>query len=346
MARNSLNGRSESPAIREGTLLVDLPNWIGDVVMSLPAVAVLVAQWRGQVVLACRPPVARLLEQLFPGAGVIATDRRTSLFESARRLTAGRGRFAVGLTFRHSTRAKLLMRLVCQRAFGSVGGGARLLLTQAFPVDRERHQVHDADPMLLALGFPPADPSWRPHLPPALLEEGQAALERAGAGTGKIAGLAPGAAWGSSKRWPLESFGRLAQLAREAGLTPVVFIGPGEEALAATISSVAGQPVATVGPDLDVAGLLGALAASSVMISNDSGPMHLAALAGVPVVALFGPTDPRRTAPLITTRRVLDLELDCSPCFKPKCPLGHQRCLAEITPGMVVAEAWPLAGVR
>jgi len=341
-----MDGRSEPPVSRtHPAVFVDLPNWIGDVVMSLPAVARLGDRWRpGEMVLGCRPPVARLLGLVFPGSNVIATDRRTSLLATARRLTVGHGRFHTAVTLRHATRAKLLVRLVARRTLGSAGGGGGILLTQAFPVDRDRHQVHDADPVLRALDLPPADPAWRPPLPSVLATEGKAALERAGV-TGKIAGLVPGAAWGDSKRWPVESFGRLARLIGEIGLTPVVFIGPGEEWLAAEISEAAGRRVANVGPDLDVAGLFGALAGARVVISNDSGPMHLAALAGVPIVALFGPTDPRRTAPLVEPRRVLCRAMDCSPCFKARCPLGHQRCLKEITPEAVAAEAQRLAGM-
>ncbi len=338
-----MGGNGKPMVRRSKTLLIDLPNWIGDVVMALPAVATLVKSWDGETVLGCRPPVARFLQMIFPDASVVAVDRRTPLLEAARRLTTGRGRFHTAITLRHATRAKLLLRLTARRTFGSTGGGGRLLLTQAFPVDRKRHQVHDADPILHALGLPPVDPSWRPRMPPALIEEGHAAFERAGMTPGRIAGLAPGAAWGPSKQWPVESFAKLARMASTAGLTPVVFIGPGEEPLATWVTSLARHPVAALGSDLDVAGLFGALAASNVVISNDSGPMHLAALAGVPVVALFGPTDPRRTAPLITPHRILDLQLACSPCFKPHCPLGHRRCLDEITPEMVASAAWPLA---
>jgi len=329
-----------------GRLLVDLPNWVGDVVMALPATARMAAgRDPGTVTLHCRPAVAGLLEALFPGCAVVATPRRTGPVAAARRLTSGGGRFAVGVTFRHSPRAKLLLALAARRRYGSTGGGGRLLLSRAVAVDRGRHQVQDADPLLAILGLPPADPGWRPALPAELAAAGRSALARAGVAGRPVAGLAPAAAWGPSKRWPAERFGRLAVLLEEAGLAPVILAGPGEDEIAGEVAEAAGRKIPVVGPDLDVAGLFGVMAGLRVVVSNDSGPMHLAALAGAPVVGLFGPTDPRRTAPLGENHRVLSRDLDCAPCFEPVCPLGHQDCLRGIPPERVAAAALELAGV-
>lgn len=324
---------SDEPPSTASSLLVDLPNWVGDVVMALPAVARLAAG--GPVTLHCRPPVARLLGSIFPACRVVASERHASPWSTARRLMAGGGRFGQAVTLRHSTRAKLLLLLTARRRLGSRGGGGGLLLTKAVTVDRDRPQVHDADRLLDVLGLPPADPEWRPEVPADLVAEGAAALERHGVRGGRVLGLVPSAAWGPSKRWPAESFGRLARRALDTGLQPLVLGGPGEETVAKEVSRAAAERIPLVGPEMDVAGLFGALSLMTAVVSNDSGPMHLAALAGVPVVALFGPTDPRRTVPLGTGHRVLWRGLDCAPCFKPVCPLGHQDCLRGITPGEV-----------
>ncbi len=311
-------------------LLVDLPNWVGDVVMSLPAVARLVAaNADGDTVLHARPPVERLLAELFPAVRVVVTRKGESPLAVARKLRSGAGRFGVGITLRHAGRAKLLLRLTARRSLGSMGEGGRLLLTDPVAVDRTRHQVHDADPILERLGLPPADPGWRPELPEVLREEGRMALGAAGGG-GPVVGLAPSAAWGESKRWPVERFGELAARLAGRGVVPVVLVGPGEEGVAAEVRAASGGELPVLGPSLDVAGLAGLMSHLAAVVANDSGPMHLAALAGCRVVGLFGPTDPRRTAPLGPRSVVVSRGLDCAPCFKPVCPLGTRACLREI----------------
>jgi len=329
-----------------GRLLIDLPNWVGDVIMTLPAVArLLEANVGGSTVLHCRPPVQRLLAELFPSATVMASTRRASPIASALRLARG-GRFALAVTFRHATRAKLLVRLAAHRTLGSRGDGSRLLLSRDFPVDRDRHQVRDMDGLLAALGLPAVDVSRRPPIPAAVRAEGRALLERSRLrGVGPV-GLAPAAGWGLSKRWPAERFGALARRLDERGLTPVVLIGPGEADVARTVCSAAGRDLPVLGECLDVAALLGVITGLDVLVGNDSGPMHLAAMAGIPVVALFGPTDPGRTGPLWGEHVILRRRLECSPCFEPDCPLRHHACLDEVEPEEVAAEIEHIAGRR
>ncbi len=326
-ARRSLPGR----------LLVDLPNWVGDVIMTLPAVGRLAeANSAGTTVLHCRPPVERLLAELFPTATVIASTRRASPLGSALRLTRG-GRFGLAVTFRHATRAKLLVRLAARRTLGSRGDGSHVLLSRGFPVDRGRHQVRDMDALLADLMLPPVDASRRPSVPPAVLAEGRAILDCHHVGGDALVGLAPAAGWGLSKRWPAERFGALARLLAERGHAPLVLVGPGEDDVARAVIAAAGRDLPVLGESLDVAALLGVIAGLGAVVGNDSGPMHLAAMAGVPVVALFGPTDPGRTGPLWGEHVIIRLGLECSPCFEPECPLGHHACLDDIEPDAVVA---------
>jgi heptosyltransferase II len=325
--------------------LVDLPNWVGDQVMAMPVVARLVGAGRGgAVVLHCRPPMRRLLADLFPSAEVIASARRASPLAVARRLCRERGRFDVGVTLRHALRAKLLLRLVARRAFGSTGGGAPFLLSRAFPVDRTRHQIFDTDPILAELGLPGVDPAWRPALPARLRVEGERLLATARVRGGATIALAPGAAWGKSKMWPAGRFGQLAGRLRGLGLQPLVVIGPGEEELGAAVARAAAAPLPVVGSDLDVAGLAGIVAQVDVLVGNDSGAMHMAAMVGTPVVALFGPTDPVRTAPLGAGHLVLSRRLRCAPCLQPRCPLGHTDCLAGLAVDEVAQAVLRLAG--
>jgi heptosyltransferase-2 len=170
----------------------------------------------------------------------------------------------------------------------------------------------------------------------------QAALHAAGLAAGEYYVFAPGAEYGPAKRWPAIHF---AELARSLD-APAVLLGSAKEAdLCHEIAGAAGE-----GKCLNLAGktpLLQAfalIAAARAVISNDSGLMHVAAAFAVPQVAVFGSSSPLHTPPLNDRAQVLWLKedaayqppLDCSPCFERECPLGHTRCLYDVTPERVL----------
>jgi len=319
------------PSTLPTRMVIDLPNWVGDQVMALPAVDRLVAaNAGGETTLHSRPAGRRLFASLFPMAEVVASPPKCSPITTARRLCRDGGRFDVGITLRHASRAKICLRLTARRSLGSDGDGGRLLLSERYPVDRSRHQVFDADPILEGLGLSGVDPRWRPSLPLELVEEGARELRRAGVARDGAIGVAPACARGETKRWPAAAYGELARRMRARGLEVVVVIGPGEAELGRQVVAAAGRPLPVVGGDVDVAGLAGVLARLSVLVCNDSGPMHLAAAVGIRMVALFGPTDPRRTGPLGDRHLVLRRDLECAPCRARSCALGHAACLREL----------------
>jgi heptosyltransferase-2 len=318
-------------------LVVDLPNWVGDQVMTVPAVhRLVVANAGGETTLHLRPPVERLFRLLFPGARVAASRPKEFPFAVAHRLCRHGGRFEIGVTLRHAYRAKIMLRVAARRTLGSGGSGARMLLSERFAVDRSRHQIFDADPLLELLELEGVDPAWIPSLPEALSEEGGRELERLGLPVDRAIGLAPAAAWGDSKRWPADRFGELSRRLSDRGLRPVVVIGPGEEEVAEAACSALARELPVLGAELDVAGLAGVLSRLALLVCNDSGPMHVAAMVGTPAVALFGPTDPMRTRPLGERHVVVSRQLDCAPCGERVCPLGHTACLSDL--GIEVVE--------
>ncbi|HEY4775037.1 MAG TPA: lipopolysaccharide heptosyltransferase II [Xanthobacteraceae bacterium] len=143
-----------------------------------------------------------------------------------------------------------------------------------------------------------------------------------------VVALAPGAV-GPSKRWPAAYYGELAaSLAAETEVW--VLGGPAEAGIAADISAAYPGVRNLTGSDLRQAIL--ALAAADVAVSNDSGLLHVAAALGTPTIGIFGPTSPWHWAPLNPLAAVVqaDLALDCRPCHKPACRLGHHRCMREI----------------
>ncbi|MEN8163464.1 MAG: glycosyltransferase family 9 protein [Acidobacteriota bacterium] len=211
------------------------------------------------------------------------------------------------------------------------------LLSWAYDPKFCGHQLHDADALLTRLGLDGADERWRAPMPEFLVELGQRVLQGTGIDPKAIpVGLAPGVAWGgSAKRWPEEYFGRLAALLKAGGFEPVVVIGPGEAEIARSMKRASGMDLPVVAEDLDAAGLGAVLTSLSALVGNDSGPAHLASVLGVRTVALFGPTDDRRTAPMTPPGMVLRRPLECAPCGQLKCPLVHQGCLKELDPSDV-----------
>ena len=147
----------------------------------------------------------------------------------------------------------------------------------------------------------------------------------------QVLGICPGAAFGPAKRWWPERFAALADRFLASGRFRVVFFGSPEEIplvdlirahMTHEAASFAGQ---------DTLGSFMALAARcAVVIANDSGSMHIANAVGTPVVALFGPTDPRRTAPSASPAAVLRHDLACSPCFRTTCPYSDHPCMRLI----------------
>ena len=126
----------------------------------------------------------------------------------------------------------------------------------------------------------------------------------------------------------------------------MVVLGPGEESLARELCQASGRRLPVVGPRLDVAGLAGVISRLSLLVCNDSGPMHLAAVFGTPTVAIFGLGEPSRTGPFGHRHRVLYRRVECAPCVAPQCPLEHHDCMRAISVGEVEAAVVELLGER
>jgi len=327
-------GRNRSSAPDFPTrLLIDFPNWLGDLAMALPATDRLVsANSGGRNIFHCRPSSARLLQALYPRADIIVSERKEAARISARRIRASSGPIHLGLSFRNACRAKTILRKCCSWSGGTSNQGGWVLLNFSYQPDRQRHQIHDSDTLLEHLGLEAAAPSFRAELPPSLLREGRHILLEAGLDPSRpMIALAPGVAQGgSAKQWPPEKMGLLADSLRKSSFQPFITIGPGEENLARAINRELSHDIPVLGGQLDAAGLASLLDVSKLVIGNDSGPAHLAGVLGVPVISLFGPTDPARTAPIGNDTGVISLGLTCAPCRRRICPLGHKKCMNDL----------------
>jgi lipopolysaccharide heptosyltransferase I len=142
---------------------------------------------------------------------------------------------------------------------------------------------------------------------------------------GDYAVIAPGARW-KTKRWPSVKFGELASL---LPLKTVVIGGKGEKGIAdEVVKHSKGKSISLAGKT-DIKGLIEVIRGACFMISNDSGPMHIAAALGIPVFAIFGPTDPNRTGPYGKGHTIIRSDISCSPCFKKKC--DDMGCMKDLS---------------
>ncbi|MCZ6507204.1 MAG: lipopolysaccharide heptosyltransferase II [Acidobacteria bacterium] len=311
--------------------VVHAPNWVGDTIMALPVLDALAASGRRVDVVAPRHilPLLELSESV--SATFEGDDDHTTL-EAMRQ-----GDYDEAVLLPNSFRSAWLARKAgIPRRWGYKGGFRRLLLNPAVPRSPANpHQVEDYAELLAAMQVaPPVD--WVPRLPlgDALRQRGLELLARAriDPGAGPVVGLFPGAEFGATKQWPRERFEDVARQLRhrhrEVQLT--ILAGPKETWLAVRLHEETGKIHPVIGPDLDLADLAAVLVHHRALLTNDSGPMHLAAALGVRCAALFGPTDPARTAPRGESHRVLYSSRWCSPCFRRRCPLGHHRCMKDL----------------
>jgi heptosyltransferase II len=147
--------------------------------------------------------------------------------------------------------------------------------------------------------------------------------------------LCPGAEFGPAKRWPVKHFASLAQRANVAGYAVWMFGSDKDREFTRAITTDSGVPCVDLAGRTGLGEAIDLMSLADVVVSNDSGLMHVAAALERPLVALYGSSSPGFTPPLSNLARVLSLELSCSPCFARVCPLEHFRCLETLEPRTV-----------
>ncbi len=324
--------------------VVFAPNWIGDCAMSAPFLASLRAAFpEDRIEAVARPWVAGILET-FPWLDAVHH------MAGAWGTLALRGKLRGADTLwllPNSFRSALLARWAgAGRRIGYATDRRGWLLTR--PVEPPPREPPSGPPHLIdyylglleAEGISPAHRAVRlPVSPEAEAFAENLVSAEVPPGEGPLVGIHPGAFFGESKTWPAESFADLAnRLWASCGARVLVLGGPEEIELAERVCAASGGAAVSIAGKDTLGTLPGILARLSVFVSGDTGPLHVAALAGVRTVSLFGPTDHRRTAPRGEAHRLLRREIECSPCFKRVCPLGHHKCMKEISPEEVARE--------
>jgi heptosyltransferase-2 len=320
-----------------GVVLVRLPNWLGDTVMALPALHGLRAARPGVCVVAVGRWASLLAGQGVADAlvpyPVDGGDRR----RLAASLPANSPDGAALLT--NSFGSALAARLWGARMrLGYNTDLRRALLTHAVPLPSPRlHQIDEYRGLLEAAGVaaPVTVPVWRLGEDAAACAAISALLDECGlSGGARAVGLHLGTSFGSSKQWPAASFAEVASRLRERGLRPILLGSPADAEMASAVSTCAGWAIPSLvardRPEL----LPRLLARLACLVSSDTGVAHLAAAVGTPTVTLFGPTDPRLTAPRSRAARRVEGRAPCAPCFLPRCPIDHV-CMRDITAASV-----------
>ena len=156
----------------------------------------------------------------------------------------------------------------------------------------------------------------------------------------------PGARW-ETKRWPPEKWAKLIEQMLQDGLPPAVMLGaPDDREFTDKIISACDARIVNLVGKTSLRELAAILALAGLVVCHDSGPMHIAAALGRPLVAVFGPTNPTRTGPYSPLAQVVQLSLECVPCYSRQCPLGHHNCMRQIDMERVahdVREKWAVA---
>jgi heptosyltransferase-2 len=313
-------------------LLVVAPNWIGDALMAQPLLARLREQdTQARIDVLAPAWVAPVYRRMPEVAGVIETPFAHGALELGERWKLARTLRGLGydeaLVLPNSLKSALLPFFAGIPRRVGYAGEARYGLLNV--VHRRRP---GREPMALhfaRLAAPPGADIRRPLRDPRLAVDAAAAeaTRRRFGVDGPYAALCPGAEYGPAKRWPY-----FAELSRRLAL-PVIALGGArdrEHGEGIRGRNLAGETSLDEAIDL--------LAGASLVVSNDSGLMHVAAALGRPQVALFGSSSPKHTPPLSAHAKFLWLGIECSPCYARECPLGHFRCMRELSVERVLAE--------
>jgi heptosyltransferase-2 len=320
-------------------ILMRGPNWVGDAVLAIPAMKAVRARFPGaEITLLVRPWVAGL----FTSADFIDqlwTEPKPSRFADWPRIARNiRSRqFDLALLFPNSFESALMVFLarVPQRIGYARDGRSWMLTDSIWPSTEERHQVHYYLELAKRISAPVENPSIAIKATIAEKQSAREVLKEAGVPErARYIVLNPGAAYGSAKRWSADRFAETAGiLARDYGFRVVIIGSETERPIAEHIQSSGFRetcPPAILNGKTTLECLIGVLSECSLMITNDSGPMHIAAALGVPTVAVFGATNDIATGPWGPRTRVVRHPVACSPCMLRNCPIDH-RCMAGVT---------------
>lgn len=331
-----------------GSILVRQVNWVGDAILTLPALAALRRRFpQAEISVLGRPWVTGLFADQPVADRVIAYQS-----DGAHRGLSGRWalardlrrkRFDLAVLFPNSLDSAVVPWLAgIPRRVGTPTEGRRLLLTH--PVrgalrPTERHQVFRHLAVVRSLGAD-GDPTPRLAVGAEAVQAADRLLAEAGVDPEEwCLAVNPGSVYGSAKRWPAERFAATADVLADRWGARVLLVGSGKETavLEAVARAMRHEPI-RLGGRTDLRTLAAVLRRSRLLLTNDTGTMHVATAVSAPVVAVFGPTDAEATGPCGSRARLVRESVACSPCLLRECPIDH-RCMTGVTVSQVVQAA-------
>jgi lipopolysaccharide heptosyltransferase II len=310
-------------------ILIRGSNWLGDSIISVPAVRAIKAGRPDAHITVISPEKIAQVWKLVPDVDEVLALKSGSLI-GAVSLIRRQAAFDVAILFPNSLRTALEAWLAgIRRRVGYPGHPRRWLLNQVVAEEPRvgpiQHQVYRYLRMARELGGPTAPPVTKMFLPRVRMNGAPAKL-----------GLCPGAEYGPAKRWLPERFAEVAlAIASERPVQWTLFGTAADAERGAAIETALGPGCINRIGKTSLDELVAELSECVLLLTNDTGTMHLATLLGVPVVAIFGSTEPRLTGPLGTGHEVLRHQVECSPCFLRECPIDF-RCMKAVTVDEVV----------
>jgi heptosyltransferase-2 len=333
-------------------LLVRATNWLGDAVMSIPALREIRRSFPGwEIVVLARPWVADLYRREDFCDRLLAYENRGRHAGARGKLRLAtelrRERFDCAVLLQNAFDAALLAWLAkIPRRIGYSRDVRRPFLTEPIAVPHKdeipEHQRFYYLELLRRAKLIEALPECREiRLSGAsqAAESGWSLWQQRGFSAKRWIGVSPGAAFGGAKRWLPERFAEsAAKLSAELDAEVAVFGSQAEAGLCESVAAAVGPRAHSLAGKTTLAEFIDLAATCTVYLTNDSGPMHVASALGVPTVAVFGATDHVATGPTNAWARIVRQPVDCSPCLLRECPIDH-RCMTRVESAAVIAEA-------
>lgn len=314
-------------------ILVILPNWLGDAIMATPAIELLAQYYNNPhfTFVGSYVSIEALKHHPLCKKAIIdetknAPSRLVATYKLAREL----GRFDLAITFRNQIHSSTLLRFtdtiltIARRSWHS-----QLLLSHTPKIKTNQHLVEQYVQLAMINidNFDGVVPPLKLYIKPESFDK-------------PTLGINAGATYGSAKRWYPERFAQVAAYYKES-YDILIFGGPNEVEMAKEIEedliALGVKNYKNLAGKTTVTELCANIAGCSLFITNDSGPMHIAAAYQVPTVAIFGPTKYKETSQWKNEKSmIVRHEMDCSPCMKRECPLGHHDCMKSITASEVI----------
>jgi heptosyltransferase II len=320
-------------------ILIRSTNWIGDAIMTTPAIRTVRQSYpEAEITLLALPWVADVFRASPQVDRIVEYEKQGrhrgmgGKFALARQLRAQRYDAAILLQNAFEAAFIALLAGIPVRA-GYTTDGRGLLLSHGVrksPRIGSRHQVHYYQEMLRGLGLAPGTDELELTVPGDSGRWAEDFLREKSTGL-KVIGLNPGAAYGPAKRWPAEKFAGLAgRLLEMDDALLLVFGTAADREAAASITAACGERAVDLTGQTTLAQAMALIERCNVFVTNDSGLMHVAAALDTPTVAIFGSTDAVATGPHSQRSFIVRSQIDCSPCLETHCPKGHFQCMEMI----------------